>query len=53
MLAVWEYGRAGPRVVVSSGSARVTTLAGHVSPSRELEAREATMAAAPLFFVKN
>ena len=47
------YGRAGPRVVVASGFARVTTLAGHVSPSRELETHEATMAAVPLFFVKN
>jgi len=45
-----EYGRAGPRVVVASGSARVTTLAGHVSPSRELETHEAMMAAVPLFF---
>ena len=45
-----EYGRAGPRVVVASGSARVTTLASHVSPSRELETHEATMAAVPLFF---
>jgi len=48
-----EYGRAGPRVVVASGSARVTTLAGHVSPNRELETREATMAAVPLFFCQN
>ena len=44
------YGRAGPRVVVASGPARVTTLAGHVSPNRELETHEATMAAVPLFF---
>ena len=53
MLAVREYGRAGPLVVVASGSARVTTLAGQVSPIRELEAHEATAAAVPLFFVKN
>ena len=50
MSAVREYGRAGPRVVVTSGSARVTTLASQVSPICELEAHEATTAAVPLFF---
>lgn len=33
------YGRAELRVIVASGSARVTTLACQVSPSRELETR--------------
>ena len=48
--AVQGDGRAGPRVAVASCSARVITLAGLVSPSRELETREAAATAVPLFF---